>query len=58
MTENDFRHRYTRHKYSFKHKHDKNVTTLSQQIWDIVENITESDTKSPDIKWEIVKQLI
>ena len=54
MTENDFKHRYNRHKFSFKHEKDKNATTLSQHIWDIGENIT--DTKSPDIKWEIVKQ--
>ena len=55
ITEADFKHRHSRHTYSFRHEKDKNATTLSHHIWDIKENITPENPE-PAIKWEILKE--
>ena len=46
---NNFKKRYSSHKYSFKHENQKNATTLSHFIWD------RKLGPDPRIKWEIVK---
>ena len=54
IAETNFKDRYTKHKYSFRHEKSKNATALSQHIWNTGQNITPSNPE-PDIKWEIAK---
>ena len=55
ITENTFKDRYTQHKSSFKNEKNKNATSLSQHIWEIGQNITDSNPE-PGITWEILKK--
>ena len=50
ITENNFKTRLAKHKYSFSHESDKDSTTLSHHVWDIGEN------PEPKINWEILRK--